>query len=256
MQKNPVDKKPARRMAPAPGKSYPVTMNPRRAPSTRRRELDLDATEVVIPGLLEVPHGAIGLVVFAHGSGSSRHSTRNRRTAETLHARRLATLRFDLLTEAEQTSEARFAPLHSNLPLLTSRLRLATVQACADPAVADLPVGYFGAGVGAAAALKASMDPKGLVRAVVSRGGYLDLVAGILPQVKVPTLLIVGGNDAAVLALNRTALALLLRAVKRLEIVPGTGHLFEAPGALDTVARLAGDWFAARLPESAAKKSP
>jgi putative phosphoribosyl transferase len=183
------------------------------------------------------PVRAIGLVVFAHGSGSSRGSPRNRFVAEVLHQHRLATLRFDLLTEDEAQDRSKMF----DIALLARRLREA-LDWLRESEVAQRRVGLFGASTGAAAALQAAAELPGRVGAVVSRGGRADLAASFLPRVQAPTLLIVGGADAQVLELNRAALRA-LRCEKRLEIVPGATHLFEEPGALDAAAHLAADWF-------------
>lgn len=198
-----------------------------------------------LPGVLESPVGATALVLFAHGSGSSHRSARNRHVAEALHRAGLATLRFDLLSEAEAADRAHVF----DIALLAARLVGAIDWAAARPALAALPLGLFGASTGAAAALVAAAARPRRVRAVVSRGGRPDLAADAWPQVRVPTLLIVGGDDREVLQLNRAALRGLaaLGERARLEIVPGATHLFEEPGALDAVATLAADWFARHL---------
>lgn len=184
-----------------------------------------------------MPDNAVGAVIFAHGSGSSRLSPRNRFVADQLHGEDLATLLFDLLTEAEDRNyETRF-----DIDLLTCRLLGATEWLYSHAEVGALPVGYFGASTGSAAALKAAArNPD--ISAVVSRGGRPDLAMDDLPRVRAPTLLIVGGNDEVVVDLNRHAYAR-LSAVKKLEIVHGATHLFEEPGTLNRVARLAADWF-------------
>lgn len=204
------------------------------------------AAGTVVRGDLTVPAGATGLVVFAHGSGSSRHSRRNREVAAALQGRGLGTLLMDLLTPAEEQVDARTAHLRFDVPLLACRLAGAARWLAARDATADLPLGYFGASTGAAAALVAAATEPQRVRAVVSRGGRPDLAGDALPDVAAPTLLIVGGRDTVVLDLNREAFDR-LRVERRLDVVPGAGHLFEEPGALDRVAGLAGDWFAAHL---------
>jgi dienelactone hydrolase len=201
-----------------------------------------------LPGFLTRPAAARGVVIFAHGSGSSRLSPRNRMVAERLNGAQLATLLFDLLAPAEAENRAAVF----DIPLLAERLGQAIAWAGAEPRLASLPCGLFGASTGAGAALLAAAQAPGLIRAAVSRGGRPDLAAEALPRVTAPTLLIVGGNDPAVLGLNRAALAE-LRCEKRLEIVPGATHLFEEPGALERVADLAADWFTAHL---AARRSP
>jgi putative phosphoribosyl transferase len=198
---------------------------------------------VGLPGTLTLPPNPIGVVVFAHGSGSSRLSPRNRFVADALVSANCGTLLFDLLTEAEAENRANVF----DVPLLAARLGEATEWLAARPATADLPVGYFGASTGAAAALvAAAQSGRRAVRAVVSRGGRPDLAGEFLPRVTAPTLLIVGGADIAVLELNRAALVR-LGGVRRLEIVPGATHLFEEPGALARVASLAALWFAEHL---------
>lgn len=206
----------------------------------------IDAGSVQLDGFLEVPPRARGLVLFAHGSGSGRYSFRNQRVAVALREEGLGTLLFDLLTEAEERSEARTAHLRFDIGFLAGRLRLATAWVRTDHDLAKLPLGYFGASTGAAAALIAAAEEKDRVRAIVSRGGRPDLAEAALPKVSAPTLLIIGGEDRQVLELNREA-ADRLRTLKRLEIVPGASHLFEEPGALDTVAALAGSWFSAHF---------
>ncbi|MFB8407644.1 phosphoribosyltransferase family protein [Streptomyces sp. NPDC055912] len=196
------------------------------------------ADGVALAGRLAVPEGATGIVLFAHGSGSSRHSPRNRAVAGALNRARLGTLLFDLLTEAEAVDRAHVF----DTPLLAGRLARATEWLAGRPESEGLPLGYFGASTGAAAALWAAGDPVSSVAAVVSRGGRPDLAADHLARVEAPTLLVVGGRDALVLDLNRRA-ASLLRCESRLEVVEGATHLFEEPGALEEVAELATSWF-------------
>lgn len=193
-------------------------------------------------GDLEVPDRARGIVLFAHGSGSSRLSPRNRYVAEVLEGRGFATLLFDLLTEAEAAVRARVF----DIPLLAGRLLLAADWVSKREDFEKLPLGYFGASTGAAAALVAAAQKPGRVGAVVSRGGRPDLAESSLEKVAAPTLLIVGGNDVGILDLNREA-AKRLRGIVKLEIVPGAGHLFEEPGALERVAELAAAWFESHL---------
>jgi putative phosphoribosyl transferase len=197
-----------------------------------------------LAGQLVTPADAGGVVLFAHGSGSSRHSPRNRFVAEELNRAGLATLLLDLLTEQEAGDRANVF----DTALLAERLHDATDWV--REWLRDLPVGYFGASTGAAAALLAAADPNCPVRAIVSRGGRPDLAAPRLPEVAAPTLLIVGGRDGTVLDLNRQAQAM-LRCENRLDVVPGATHLFEEPGALEKVAELAADWFAAHLRDTA-----
>ncbi|HYW91416.1 MAG TPA: dienelactone hydrolase family protein [Gammaproteobacteria bacterium] len=206
----------------------------------------VEAGGVTLPGDVAVPRGARGLVVFAHGSGSSRFSRRNRYVAELLNRERLATLLFDLLTAAEHevdqvTREHRF-----DIELLTGRLVGTIDWLDRQPELAGLALGLFGASTGAAAALGAAALRPERVRAVVSRGGRPDLAGERLEGVRAPTLLVVGGLDTQVIALNREAAAR-LGAAHGVEIVPGATHLFEEPGALESVARLAGAWFVKHL---------
>lgn len=195
---------------------------------------------------LTVPPGALGVVVFAHGSGSGRLSERNRAVAAALQARGLATLLLDLLTPDEEARDRITLALRFDIPLLSARLVAAIDWVLADPAL-RAPIGLFGASTGAAAALVAAAQRPQTVRAVVSRGGRPDLAGPALAAVEAPTLLIVGGADHEVIALNRQAMGHLL-SLTRIEIVPGATHLFEEPGALERVAELAGDWFTAHLP--------
>ena len=194
-----------------------------------------------LEGILTVPEPVMGLVIFAHGSGSSRLSPRNTYVAEQLQSRAMATLLFDLLTE-EEASDRRNV---FHVPLLASRLEEAVSWACCDLETAALSIGLFGASTGSAAALVASAaNPE--IAAVVSRGGRPDLAGDALSQIRAPTLLIVGGADTGVLELNQDAFAR-LNCVKGLNVVPGATHLFEEPGALDEVVKAAGDWFAFHL---------
>lgn len=210
-----------------------------RDPVVRDTDVRIPATGATLAGRLAVPDGATGIVLFAHGSGSSRHSPRNRAVATALNRAGLGTLLFDLLTEAEATDRAHVF----DTPLLAGRLASATDWLTGHPEGGGLPLGYFGASTGAAAALWAAADPGSGVAAVVSRGGRPDLAGEHLARVRAPTLLVVGGRDALVLDLNRRAQAL-LRCENRLTVVPGATHLFEEPGALEEVAELATDWFA------------
>lgn len=203
-----------------------------------------------LAGTMEAPPQARALVIFAHGSGSSRASPRNRWVATRLHERGLATLLFDLLTEAEASDRRNVF----DVALLARRLGDAIKWARAQPESATLPYGLFGASTGAAAALVAAVEHAADVRAIVSRGGRPDLAADALPRVTAPTLLIVGGDDTQVLSLNRWAFER-LACVKRLAVVPRATHLFEEPGALEHVATLAADWFAEHLrPEEPANE--
>jgi putative phosphoribosyl transferase len=214
----------------------------RRSPASDSGLVRIQAGSVILEGDLQLPNHAAGVVVFAHGSGSSRHSTRNRFVARELQAAGLSTLLFDLLTPEEEAVDQHTANLRFDIELLAERLVAATGWLGEDPSTSDLSVGYFGASTGAAAALVGAANLPDRVGAVVSRGGRPDLAGDALPRVRAPTLLIVGGRDLTVLDLNREAMAR-MRAETRLEIVPGAAHLFEEPGALEVVARLARDWF-------------
>lgn len=204
--------------------------------------ITIDQNGLTLTGDLNLPPAPAGLVLFAHGSGSSRLSTRNRAVARHLNNIGLGTVLFDLLTADEERIDARTAQLRFDIPLLARRLTGAVDWLSARPTLATLPLGLFGASTGAAAALITSGERPRRVAAVVSRGGRPDLAQLALERVRAPTLLIVGGDDREVLALNRQALAA-LGAHGALHIVPGATHLFEEPGALEQVARLAGDWF-------------
>jgi dienelactone hydrolase len=198
---------------------------------------------IQLEGSLGMPPQARGLVLFAHGSGSSRHSPRNRFVAYALREAGFATLLFDLLTADEEAFDQRIPRLRFDIDLLAERLVGATDWAAAQPEINTLPFGYFGASTGAAAALAAAVARPDQVRAVVSRGGRPDLAAALLARVRAPVLLIVGGCDAPVIDRNRQALER-LAGEKQLAIVPGATHLFEEPGTLEEVARLANAWFA------------
>jgi dienelactone hydrolase len=189
-----------------------------------------------------VPEGARGIVLFAHGSGSGRHSPRNQAVARTLREGGLGTLLFDLLTPEEEVIDRRNAKLRFDIGLLATRLGEAAEWLERQPSLRDLKVGYFGSSTGGAAALVAAAERPERCGAVVSRGGRPDLAGPALPSVRAPTLLVVGGHDEPVLDLNRQALAQ-LRCEKRLEVVPGATHLFEEPGTLEKVSALATDWF-------------
>jgi dienelactone hydrolase len=197
---------------------------------------------VMLEGDLNLPEGATAIVLFAHGSGSGRHSSRNRHVAHLLNEAKLATLLIDLLTAAEEEVDQHTAHLRFDIDLLARRLVGATDWLKQYPDTRHLRIGYFGASTGAGAALVAAAERQDTVGAVISRGGRPDLAGPALPRVRVPTLLIVGGNDLPVIELNRAALAQ-LRCEKRLVIVQGATHLFEEPGTLDAVARLAREWF-------------
>ena len=204
--------------------------------------MNVSAGAAPLAGHLTVPEHARGLVLFAHGSGSSRHSPRNRYVADVLNRAGLGTLLFDLLTPAEEIDRANVF----DIELLAGRLVEVTGWLAAEPGHEHLPAGYFGASTGAAAALVAAADADAEVAAVVSRGGRPDLAGDVLPLVQAPTLLIVGSRDTEVLALNRTAQQR-LRCTSRLDVVPGATHLFEEPGTLQAAADLARDWFLTHL---------
>jgi dienelactone hydrolase len=206
------------------------------------RLIRVAAGAVTLEGNLSLPKGADGIVLFAHGSGSSRHSPRNRYVAWLLNDANLATLLVDLLTSEEEAIDLTTAHLRFDIGLLAGRLIGVTDWLTEHPDTRHLRIGYFGASTGAAAALMAAAERADVVGAVVSRGGRPDLAGPALTRVKAPTLLIVGGNDFPVIDLNRAALAQ-LHCEKQLVIVPGATHLFEEPGALDQVAQLAREWF-------------
>jgi putative phosphoribosyl transferase len=210
------------------------------------RPVRISAGPVELEGNLSVPEGARGVVLFAHGSGSGRHSPRNRQVARALREAGLATLLIDLLTPEEEEADLRTGHLRFDIGLLAQRLAGATDWLAQNPDTRDLRIGYFGASTGAGAALVAAADLPEAVGTVVSRGGRPDLAGDALPLVKAPTLLIVGGDDVPVIGMNEEAFAQ-IPAEKRLEIVPGATHLFEEPGALEEVARLAADWFTRHL---------
>jgi putative phosphoribosyl transferase len=206
------------------------------------RSVQIPADEAKLSGDLVLPDSAVGIVIFVHGSGSSRQSPRNRYVAQVLQQARLGTLLFDLLTEEEEQIDLRTAALRFDIRLLAHRLVLATQWILEQEGTRSLPIGYFGASTGAAAALVASAELPASVKAIVSRGGRPDLAGQALRYAVAPALLIVGGADTQVLELNRIALEK-LRGIKELVIVPGASHLFEESGALETVARVARDWF-------------
>jgi len=209
-------------------------------------KVHIQAGRAVLSGNLTIPQKAVALVLFAHGSGSSRHSLRNQFVARTLNDAGLATLLFDLLTQEEEAIDTRTREHRFNIALLAERLVHATRCAKQQKQTRDLPVGYFGSSTGGGAALVAAGEIPQEVDAVVSRGGRPDLAGEALPKVRTPTLLIVGGNDDIVIELNEMARDQMRNEVK-LEIVPGATHLFEEPGALEKVAKLASDWFNAHL---------
>jgi dienelactone hydrolase len=198
--------------------------------------------DVMLKGSLYVPQNAQGLILFAHGSGSGRFSPRNRFVAQYLNRGAYATLLFDLLTRSEEATDLITAQLRFDIELLAARLGAVTEWVNKNEEVNELPLGYFGASTGAAAALVASVN-RPEVKAIVSRGGRPDMAEAYLKKVTAPTLLIVGGDDYQVIELNKSALQLMEPDAKKMEIVVGATHLFEEPGALEEVARLAVDWF-------------
>ena len=223
------------------------------APISKRHGLYTEVRSVLIPidsiklhGDLTIPKNAEGIVLFAHGSGSSRHSSRNKYVAQVLQKAGLATLLIDLLTEDEEKVDDYTAHLRFDIDLLAKRLVDTTNWLIKNPDTKNLNIGYFGASTGAAAALVSSVDCPDAINAIVSRGGRPDLAGPILSRVKAPTLLIVGGNDSQVIEMNEEALNL-LETEKKIAIVPGATHLFEEPGTLEQVARLASDWFVIHL---------
>ena len=209
-------------------------------------EVQIQAGRAVLSGNLIIPQNAAALVLFAHGSGSSRHSPRNQFVARTLNDAGLVTLLFDLLTQEEEAMDMRTREHRFNIGLLAERLLHATRWVKQQKQTRDLRVGYFGSSTGGGAALVAAAELPQDIGAVVSRGGRPDLAGDALPKVQAPTLLIVGGNDDIVIELNEMARDQ-MRCEVKLEILPGATHLFEEPGALEKVANLASDWFNAHL---------
>jgi putative phosphoribosyl transferase len=205
-------------------------------------EVQIQAGRVVLSGNLTIPETAVALVLFAHGSGSSGHSPRNQFVARTLNGAGLGTLLFDLLTPEEEVLDIYTREHRFNIGLLAERLVHATKWARQQDEIRDLRIGYFGSSTGGAAALVAAAEVPQDLGAVVSRGGRPDLAGDTLPKVEAPTLLIVGGNDDIVIELNEMARDQ-MRCEVKLEIIPGATHLFEEPGALEQVAKLASDWF-------------
>jgi dienelactone hydrolase len=210
--------------------------------SVSEQTVTIPVEKVKLAGTLRIPDSPGGIVLFAHGSGSSRFSPRNRRVAETLEQEGLATLLIDLLSEEEERLDSRDGTLRFDIQMLAERLLVVSAWLRAGERTTSLPLGYFGASTGAGAALLAASERPELVRAVVSRGGRPDLAHKALKHVTAPTLLIVGERDSVVIDLNRRAADEFAGAC-RLEIVPGATHLFEEPGALEIVSRLARDWF-------------
>jgi putative phosphoribosyl transferase len=220
------------------------------------REVTVRTGVLSLDGILNVPPHADGIVLFAHGSGSSRHSPRNQFVASLLAGQGLATLLFDLLMREEEVVDQVTRELRFNIPLLAGRLVGATRWVEGNPDTRGLPIGYFGASTGAAAALIAAAEMSDVVAAVVSRGGRPDLAGDSLGAVRAPTLLIVGENDQPVIGMNREALQRLGCRESKLVIVPGATHLFEEPGTLEEVARLAGEWLAEHLAPSRKPREP
>lgn len=215
--------------------------------NVREMGVHLPLGKVVLEGDLAIPAEAKGIVLFAHGSGSSRLSSRNRFVAHYLQRQGLATLLFDLLTHDEEQIDNYTMELRFDIGLLGGRLSDATAWVGGQKEIRDLAIGYFGASTGGAAALIAETKNPGVVKAIVSRGGRPDLAGRALGQVQAPTLLIVGGHDGQVIQLNEQAMEQ-LSGIKKLAIVPGATHLFEEPGALESVAQLAAGWFLKYLP--------
>jgi putative phosphoribosyl transferase len=207
-----------------------------------QREVVVNVEGVVLEGTLVVPVDAQGVVLFAHGSGSSHHSPRNRYVAQLLHSQGIGTLLFDLLTRPEELADQRSGELRFDIPFLARRLVGATRWIENNAGMRDLKVGYFGASTGAAA-LVAAAELSTVISAIVSRGGRPDLAGRALTVVRAPTLLIVGGNDTPVITMNREALAQLRGEDKKLVIIPGATHLFEEPGTLEAAATVAPEWF-------------
>jgi dienelactone hydrolase len=208
----------------------------------QENQIQIPTQQVTLDGNLNIPDNAQGVVLFAHGSGSSRHSPRNRYVAEVLNTAGFATLLLDLLTPEEEAVDQHTRHLRFDIPFLAQRLLSANDWLNRNPDLKVLKIGYFGASTGAGAALVAAAQHPHNLAAVVSRGGRPDLAGSALPKVSTPTLMIVGGNDVPVIGMNEEAMAK-MTAETKLEIVPGATHLFEEPGTLETVAKLASDWF-------------
>jgi putative phosphoribosyl transferase len=221
-------------------------MSTRFVPAVEDRLVKIRVDSIVLEGDLNIPSGAEAIVLFAHGSGSRRHSKRNRFVARTLRQGSLATLLMNLLTPEEERIDVRTRQLRFDIGMLAARLVAAVDWLVTYPDTHGLSIGCFGSSTGAAAALIAAKERPELIQAVVSRGGRPDLAAEILDHVTAPTLLIVGGKDSRVLTLNEEAL-IRLQTEKKLEILPGSTHLFEEPGALDKAAILARQWFERHL---------
>ena len=215
-------------------------------PPIERTVVSIPAGEVVLPGDLSIPTAAHGIVLFAHGSGSSRHSPRNQYVAKVLNRNTLATLLVDLLTPPEERQDEVTAELRFDIPFLTRRLGAVADQVSGLPRLRGLGLGLFGASTGAAAALLTAAERPDLVKAVVSRGGRPDLAGPAIALVRAPTLLIVGGADRAVLKMNREAMPS-MRCEIQLSVIPDSTHLLEEPGALEKAAKLAAGWFTTHL---------
>ena len=207
----------------------------------REVEIPLDSTDI-IRGTLHIAKQAKGIIIFAHGSASNRLSPRNKYVAAALRENGFATLLFDLLTDKEELIDSQTRKFVFDIELLTKRLVMATRWCAENEDTRHLPVGYFGASTGAAAALSAAAELGNAIKAVVSRGGRPDLAINVLPSVEAPTLFIVGGDDSIVINLNKRA-AKFLTVENKLIIIPGAGHLFEEPGALEQVSKASADWF-------------
>jgi putative phosphoribosyl transferase len=219
------------------------------ASNTYEKLVQVRIGKIILEGNLVIPKGSGGIVLFAHGSGSSRHSPRNQYVAEVLQEAGLSTLLIDLLTVAEERVDAYTMHLRFDIGLLAQRLAGATDWLINNQETRHLNIGYFGASTGAAAALVAATKHPDVVKAIVSRGGRPDLAGSSLPHVKAPTLLIVGGDDTPVIELNEQAREQMQTECK-IVIVPGATHLFEEPGKLEEIAKLATDWFAKYLTEA------
>jgi putative phosphoribosyl transferase len=223
-----------------------MTSTPAPTRIVKAREVEISAGSLLLNGELKIPENATGIVLFAHGSGSSRHSPRNQYVARVIREVGVATLLFDLLTHQEETIDNYTREFRFDINLLARRLVAATNWLAGENETSHLRPGYFGASTGGAAALVAAAEMRGKVGAVVSRGGRPDLAGPALGHVKAPTLLIVGGLDGPVIRMNEDAYVQ-LRCVKELKIIPGATHLFEEPGKLEEVANLAAKWFLKHL---------
>jgi putative phosphoribosyl transferase len=222
-------------------------MDPVSAEYQPEREIVIPIGGASLHGTLSIPRNAVGVVLFAHGSGSGRFSPRNRSVARTLNESGIATLLMDLLSEAEEIIDTHTRHLRFDIKLLTERLLSAVQWLSHEPVTERLPVGLFGASTGAAAAISTAVRASSRVGAVVSRGGRVDLAGSDLKVLRCPVLFIVGGRDREVLELNERAIEAVGSRVKRLAVVPGAGHLFEEPGTLLQVSRLTAQWFRLHL---------